>query len=135
MAARPLTAAMLRAKHFGIIAACCTALSCTDSVDRVAKNIYELTLPAPGDGSGYSIHPDASGRIATWQIRLKGSWEEYARWVQPRLTRQFDSVVPIPAPGLLFKKSLDGDAYMLELRAPDPPQSGYVTATFMARPS
>ena len=46
----------------------------------------------------------------------------------------FDAVVPTAGPGLLAKKSLDADAYMLELRAPDPPQSGYVTATFTARP-
>jgi hypothetical protein len=110
-------------------------LSCADSVDRAARDAYEVTLRSPSDGSGYSIRRDASGRTATWQIRLEDSWEEYARWVQPRLTRQFDSVVPIPAPGLLFKKSLDGDECMLELRAPDPPQSGFVTATFVARPS
>jgi hypothetical protein len=54
--------------------------------------------------------------------------------VQPRLVRAFDAVVPTAGPGLLAKKSLDADAYMLELRAPDPPQSGYVTATFTARP-
>lgn len=121
-------------KRFGIIAACCMVLSCTDSVDRAARNAYELTLPSPGDGSGYSIRREASGRVATWQIRLEDSWDVYARWVQPRLTREFDTVVPTGGPGLLSKKALAADVYTLELRAPDPPQSGYVTATFSARP-
>ena len=109
-------------------------LSCTDSVDRAARDAYELTLPSPGDGSGYSMRRDASARVATWQIRLEGSWDAYARWVQPRLTREFDTVVPTAGPGLLSKKTLAADAYILELRTPDPPQSGYVTATFTARP-
>ena len=121
-------------KRLGIIAACCMVLSCADSVDRAARDAYELTLPSAGDGSGYSIRRDPSGRVATWQIRLEGSWDAYARWVQPRLTREFDTVVPTAAPGLLAKKALAADAYSLELRAPDSPQGGYVTATFTARP-
>ena len=123
-------------KRFSIIAACCMVLSCTDSdsVARAAQDAYELTLPSPGDGSGYSIRREASGRVATWQIRLEGSWDAYARWVQLRLTREFDTVVPTAGPGLLSTKALPADAYMLELRAPDPPQGGYVTATFTARP-
>ena len=121
-------------KRLGIIAACCMVLSCTDSADRAARDAYELTLPTAADGSGYSIRRDASGRVATWQIRLEGSWDAYARWVQPRLAREFETVVPTAGPGLLSKKGLAADAYMLELRAPDPPQGGYVTATFTARP-
>jgi hypothetical protein len=134
MDARPLTAVIFRAKRLPIMAACCIVLSCSDSVDQAARSAYELTLRSPNDGSGYSIRPVAPGRVPTWQIRLEGSWDEYARWVRPRLTREFGAVVPTPGSGLLFKKSLDADVYMLELRASDPAQGGYVKATFTARP-
>lgn len=70
-------------KRFGVIAACCMVLSCTDSVDQAARRAYELTLPAPSDGSGWSVRRDGSGRVATWQILIEGSWDEYAVWVRP----------------------------------------------------
>lgn len=121
-------------KRVGIIAACCLVLSCTDSVDHAARQAYELTLPAPSDGSGWSVRRDASGRVATWQIRIQGSWDEYAAWVRPRLLREFYEVVTMPSRGLLFKKSLDGDSYSVDIRPPELTQPAYATATFTARP-
>lgn len=121
-------------RRFGIIAACFMVLSCTDSVDRAARRAYELTLPAPSDGTGWSVRRDSSGRVATWQIRIDGSWDEYAAWVQPRLLREFDAVVATPNRGLLFRKTVDADWYSVEIRAPEPPQPGYASATFTARP-
>ena len=104
-------------KRFGIMAACCMVLSCTDAVDRAARDAYELTLRSPSDGSGYWIRRDASGRVATWQIRHERCHgRRYARWVQTRLTREFDTVVPTTGPGLLSKKTLAADEYMPELR-------------------
>jgi hypothetical protein len=112
-------------KRLGIVAACCMVLGCTDSVDRAARNVYELTLRPPTDGSGYSIRRGASGRVATWQIRIEGSWDAYASWVQPRLLRAFGDVATTPNRGLLFRKALDSDLYTLEIPLPDPPQHGY----------
>jgi hypothetical protein len=71
--------------------------------------------------------------MATWQIRIDDSWDKYADWVRPRLLNEFDSVTKADMLRLEFGKSLPGDVYTLELRRPDPPQPGYVTATFTAR--
>lgn len=49
-----------------------------------------------------------------------------------RLLREFDAVGT--SSRLLFRKSVDGDSYFLEIRAPEPLQHGYATATFTARP-
>ena len=121
-------------KRLGIVAACCMVLGCADSVDRAAQKAYDLTLRSPSDGSGYSIRRDASGRVATWQIRIEESWDAYASWVRPRLLKDFGDAAPTPNRGLIFKKALDSDLYTVEIRAPDPPQNGYATATFTARP-
>ena len=40
----------------------------------------------------------------------------------------------MPSRGLLFKKSLDGDWYSVEIRAPEPTLPDYATVTFTARP-
>jgi hypothetical protein len=121
-------------KRLGIAAACCLVFGCIDSVDRAARNAYDLTLRSPTDGSGYSIRRDASGRVATWQIRIEDSWDAYASWVRRRLQRDFDDVATTPNRGLLFRKALDSDSYTLEILPPDPPEDGYVRATLTARP-
>jgi hypothetical protein len=121
-------------KRLCVISLCVGLWGCADSVDRAARRAYELTLPALSDGSGWSISRDASGRVATWQVRIEGSWDTYAQWVQPRLMKEFDSVTALGTQRLQFGKSLTGDVYTLELRLPDPPQDAYVTATFVARP-
>ena len=118
----------------GVIAICCIVGSCGDAVDRAARRAYELTLPAPADGSGWWIQRDATRRVATWQIRLQGPWDDYAAWVRPRLMREFDSVIATEGKGLLCSKALDGDRYTLEIRVVDPPQAGYATAALTARP-
>jgi hypothetical protein len=107
---------------------------CADSVERDARRAYELTLPAADNGSGWSISREDGGRVATWQIRIEGSWNQYAEWARPRLLPEFDSVVATDGQRLLFGKSLAADVYRLELRMPDPPQGSFVTATFTARP-
>ena len=121
-------------KRIGIVAACCMVFGCADSVDRAAQNAYNLTLRSPSDGSGYSIRRDASGRVATWQIRIDDTWDAYASWVRPRLRRDFDDVTATPNQALMFRKALESDSYTLEIRAPDSQQQGYATATFTARP-
>jgi hypothetical protein len=110
-----------------------SAWGCADSVERDARRAYEVTLPAPSDGSGWSISRDGDRRVATWQIRIDGPWDKYADWVRPRLLKEFDSVNEGDTLRLEFVKSLTGDVYTLELRRPDPPQGAYVTATFTAR--
>ena len=107
---------------------------CADSVERDARRAYELTLPAPADGSGWSISRESGGRVTTGQIRIEDSWNQYAGWARPRLLTEFDSVIATDGQRLLFGKSLTGDVYRLELRMPDPPQGSYVSATFTARP-
>ena len=69
-----------------------------------------------------------------WQIRIEGSWDQYAEWVRRRLLTEFDSVIATDGQRLLFEKLLAGDVYRLELRMPDAPQGADVTATFTARP-
>lgn len=91
-------------KRIGIVAACCMVFGCADSVDRAAQNAYNLTLRSPSDGSGYSIRRDASGRVATWQIRIDDTWDAYASWVRPRLGRDFDDVTATPNQALMFSK-------------------------------
>lgn len=117
-----------------VVVICCVIAGCADSIEQAAREAYELTLPAPSDGSGWSIRRDAGSRVATWQIRINRSWNDYAAWVRTRMTTTFDAVVPMGDRGILFKKSLKADQYTLEIRVADPPQAGYVTATFTARP-
>jgi hypothetical protein len=107
---------------------------CADSVERDARRVYELTLPASADGSGWSISRESGGRVATWQIRIDGSWNQYVQWARPRLVPEFDSVIATDGHRMVFAKSLAGDVYRLELRLPDPSQGSYVRATFTARP-
>jgi hypothetical protein len=114
--------------------ALCFMAGCADSVDQAARAAYELTLPAAGDGSGWSVQRESGSRVTTWQIRNERSWREYAEWVRPRLMRSFDSVEVRGNNALVFSKALDGDRYTLEVRAADAPQDGHVTATFTARP-
>src|SRR5688572_31836959 len=71
-----------------------------------ATPAYELTLPAASDGSGWSISRDGDRRVATWQIRIDDSWDEYADWVRPRLLKEFDSVNEGDTLRLEFAKSL-----------------------------
>ena len=121
-------------KRVCVVALCLVVWGCADSVERAARSTYELTLPAPSDGSGWSISREGTGRVARWQVRIGGSWDDYAQWVRPRLTNEFKEIASIDTQRLHFAKSLDGDAYTLELRMPDPPGTAFVTATFTARP-
>lgn len=121
-------------KRLCVVALCVGVWGCADSVERAARRVYELTLPAPSDGSGWSINRDGIGRVARWQVRIDGSWDTYVQWVGPRLLKEFESITPMDMQRLQFRKSLAGDVYMLELRMPEPPQAAYVTATFTARP-
>jgi hypothetical protein len=122
-------------KRFCIaVALSVSAWGCADSVERDGRRAYELTLPAADNGSGWSISRESGGRVATWQIRIEGSWNQYAEWARPRLLPEFDSVIATDGQRLVFGKSLAGDVYTLELRLSDPPQGSYVSATFTARP-
>jgi hypothetical protein len=121
-------------KRVCVAAFCVAVWGCADSVERAARRTYESTLPAPSDGSGWAISRDGAGRVARWQVRIGGSWDEYAQWVRPRLMTEFKQVASMGTQRLQFAKSLDGDVYTLELRMPDPPGGAYVTATFTARP-
>jgi len=121
-------------RRIGVIVICCMVSSCADSVDQAARRAYELTLPVSSDGSGWSVRRDASGRVATWQIRIETSWDQYAAWVQPQLLKDSYEVVVATPSELLFRKSLKGDSYAVEIRAPEPTQAAYVTATFTAQP-
>jgi hypothetical protein len=121
-------------KRVCAVALCLAVWGCADSVERAARRTYESTLPAPSDGSGLSISRDGTGRVARWQVRIGGSWDEYAQWVRPRLMKEFKEIASVDTQRLQFAKSLDGDVYTLDLRMPDPPESAYVTATFTARP-
>jgi hypothetical protein len=116
------------------VALCVGVRGCADSVERAARRAYELTLPAPSDGSGWSISRDGTGRVARWQVRIGGSWDEYAQWVRPRLMKEFKDIASMDTQRLQFAKSLDGDVYTLELRMPDRLAGAYVAATFTARP-
>jgi hypothetical protein len=116
------------------VALCLTVWGCADSVERAARRTYEATLPAPSDGSGWSISRDGAGRVARWQARIRGSWDAYAQWVRPRLLKEFKEIASVNTQRLQFVKSLNGDVYTLELRMPDRLAPAYVTATFTARP-
>lgn len=117
-----------------VVALCLAVCGCADSVERAARRTYESTLPAPSDGSGWSIRRDGGGRVARWQVRIGGSWDEYAQWVRPRLLKEFKEIASVDTQRLQFAKSLDGDVYTLELRMRDRLAAAYVTATFTARP-
>ena len=122
-------------KRLGILVVCFTVLSCADSVDQAARHAYELTLPMSSDGSGWSVRRDASDRVATWQIRIETSWDEYAAWVQAQLSKDsYEAVAASASRELRFRKALKGDSYVVEIRAPEPAQGAYATATFTARP-
>lgn len=121
-------------KRLCVVALCVGVWGCADSVERTARRAYELTLPAPSDGSGWSSSRDRTGRVARWQVRIDGSWETYVQWVQPRLLKEFESITSPDTQRLQFRKSLAGDVYTLELRMPESPRAAYVTATFTARP-
>ena len=121
-------------KRVCVVALCVAVWGCADSVERAARRTYESTLPAPSDGSGWSISRDGAGRVARWQVRISGSRDEYAQWVRPRLMKEFKEIASMDTQRLQFAKSLDGDVYTLELRMPDPPGTAYVIATFTARP-
>jgi len=122
-------------KRLGILVVCLTVLSCADSVDQAARRAYELTLPMPSDGSGFSVRRDASDRVATWQIRIESSWDEYAVWVQAQLSKDsYEAVAARSSGDLLFRKALKGDSYVVEIRAPERAQGAYATAMFTARP-
>jgi hypothetical protein len=120
-------------KRLCLVALCVGVWGCADSVERAASRAYELTLPAPSDGSGWSISRDRTGRVATWQVRIEGSWETYLQWVRPRLLEEFESITSTDTQRLQFRKSLAGDVYTLELRMPEPSSAAYVTAIFTAR--
>lgn len=111
-----------------VVALCLAVCGCADSVERAART-YESTLPAPSDGSGWSISRDGVGRVARWQVRIGGSWAEYAQWVRPRLMKEFKEIASVDTQRLQFAKFLDGDVYTLELRVADPLAAAYVTAT------
>lgn len=121
-------------KRLAVLALCLGFSDCADSVEHAARRSYDLTLPAPGDGSGWLVTRNAAERVATWRIRIDGCWEDYAQWIQPRLTKEFDSVTGSGTQRMVFVKTIAGDVYALELRAPDPPQREYVAAIFTARP-
>jgi hypothetical protein len=121
-------------KRVCVVALCVAVWGCADSVERAARRTYESTLPAPSDGSGWSISRDGTGRVARWQVRMGGSWDEYKQWVRPRLMKEFKEIASVDTQRLQFAKSLDGDVYTLELRMPDRLAAAYVTATFTARP-
>ncbi len=123
-----------RVKRLCVVALCVGFWGCADSVEGDTGRTYELTLPAPSDGSGWSIHRDGAGRVARWQVRIDGSWDTYVQWVRPRLLKKFESIASTNRERLQFRKSLAGDVYTLELRMPEPPRAAYVTATFTARP-
>ena len=120
-------------KRLCLLALCVGVWGCADSVERAGRRAYELTLPAPSDGSGWPISRDRTGRVARWQVRIEGTWDNYVQWVRPILLKEFDSVASPDKRRLQFRRSLDGDAYMLELLMPEPPRAVYVTATFTAR--
>lgn len=107
---------------------------CGDSVEQAARRADQLALPAPSDGSGWSINRDATGREARWQVRIDGPWDTYVRWLRPQLLKEFEWVKSKDMQRLLFRKSLAGDVYTLELRMPEPPRAAYVTAILAARP-
>jgi hypothetical protein len=121
-------------KRVCVAALCVAVWGCADSVERAARRTYESTLPAPSDGSGWSISRDGTGRVARWQVRIGGSWDEYAQWVRPRLMKEFKEIASMDTQRLQFTKSLAGDVYMLELLMPESQAAAYVTATFTARP-
>lgn len=77
---------------------------------------------------------EAFSRVATWQVRMDASWDAYEAWVRPRLLREFDDVAIAQGHGLVSRKDLGSDTFTLELSPPEPPQLGYATATFTARP-
>jgi hypothetical protein len=121
-------------KRVCVAALCVAVWGCADSVERAARRTYESTLPAPSDGSGWSISRDGTGRVARWQVRIGGSWDEYAQWVRPRLMKEFKEIASMDTQRLQFTKSLAGDVYTLELLMPESQAAAYVTATFAARP-
>ena len=96
-------------KHLCVVSLCVGVWSCADSVERAARRTYELTLPAPSDGSGWSINRDGAGRVARWQVRLDGSWDTYVQWVRPQLLKEFESIASTNMERLQFQKSLAGD--------------------------
>jgi hypothetical protein len=101
------------------------------TVDR----LYEATPPPPmGRASTLIYAREPTSVNASWEVELSMPWDQCAECTRSRIASEGLTPIAASKSEASFRRELEGDVQMLELRLVSNPTSARVAVTFTSRP-
>ena len=106
----------------------------TDPVRATVERLYEATTPPMGGASTLIYAREPAVVNASWEVASSMTWERYVESVRSAIAS--DGFTPVAATdtGVTFRRMLEGDIQMLQLRVAADAAGARVAATFTSRP-
>jgi hypothetical protein len=100
------------------------------TVDR----LYEATPPPMGWASTLIYAREPTSVNASWEVELSMPWDQCAECTRSRIASEGLTPIAASKSEASFRRELEGDVQMLELRLVSNPTSTRVAVTFTSRP-
>ena len=123
---RMVTAAAM----LGLVSAGCG----TDPVRATLERLYEATTPPMGSATTLVYGREPTVVNASWEVVSSLTWERYVESVRSAIASDGFTPVATTDTEVTFRRMLDGDIQMLQLRVATDSAAGRVVATFTSRP-
>jgi hypothetical protein len=105
-----------------------------DPVRATVDRLYEATTPPMGWASTLIYAREPTSVNASWEVESSMPWDQYAESTRSRIASEGFTPIAAQQSEASFRRELEGDVQILELRLVSNPTSTRVAVTFTSRP-